>query len=56
MLQRTHWLAIGIIALTVFTLLTLGQRSVAADEFSMFWAAPKSIPTILKLYFLALRK
>lgn len=52
MLQRTHWLAIGIIAaLALFSLLTLGQRSVAADEFSMFWAAPKSIPTILKLYF-----
>ncbi len=52
MLQRTHWIAIGIIALlSLFTLLTLGQRSVAADEFSMFWAAEKPVSTILQLYF-----
>lgn len=52
MLQRTHWLAISIIALlTLFSIATLGERSVAADEFSMFWAAEKPLATILQLYF-----
>lgn len=52
MLHRNQWFAVGIIViLTLFTLVTLGERSVAADEFSMFWAAEKPISTILKLYF-----
>lgn len=52
MLQRNQWFAVGIIAaLALFTLVTLGERSVAADEFSMFWAAEKPVTTILKLYF-----
>ncbi|MCS6809527.1 MAG: hypothetical protein RML40_11365 [Bacteroidota bacterium] len=47
-----HYTAIGITGLlSLFTLSTLEQRSVAADEFSMYWAAEKPLSTILRLYF-----
>jgi hypothetical protein len=47
-----YYIAIGVaLGFAAFTLFTLGERSVAADEFSMFWAAEKPVSTILKLYF-----
>ncbi|TAE30360.1 MAG: hypothetical protein EAZ92_04550 [Candidatus Kapaibacterium sp.] len=51
-MKRPSWLTIGILAaLAVFTLLTLGVRSVAADEFSMYWASAQTPSDILALYF-----
>ncbi len=51
-MNRPSWLTLGIIAaLVVFTLLTLGVRSVAADEFSMYWASAQTPSDIIALYF-----
>ncbi|MCU0424944.1 MAG: hypothetical protein MUF71_04885 [Candidatus Kapabacteria bacterium] len=51
-LRHANRLALALVALlSLFTILTLGQRSVAADEFSMYWAAEQSLDTILRLYF-----
>lgn len=40
-----------IAALTLFAAATLGTRSVAADEFSMYWAAAQTPSDIVNLYF-----
>jgi hypothetical protein len=49
---RTEWIAGSCIAaLVLFAFFTLGERSVAADEFSMYWAARLQPSQILKLYF-----
>lgn len=52
LIRHTSRVAFALVAvLSLFTILTLGQRSVAADEFSMYWSAEKPLATILHLYF-----
>lgn len=47
-----YWLIIGFIAaLTLFSVFTVNIRSVAADEFSMYWASEQMPSDIVKLYF-----
>jgi Dolichyl-phosphate-mannose-protein mannosyltransferase len=51
-MQRVLWFTISFLAaLVLFAVCTLHQRSVAADEFSMFWAARLESSQILTLYF-----
>ncbi len=49
--QTLRWAVVGILAaLALFTVLTLHRRSVAADEFSIVWAAQQPVHVITSLY------
>jgi hypothetical protein len=51
-MKRPLLLALALIAaLALFSLFTINIRSVAADEFSMYWASAQTPSDIVKLYF-----